>query len=182
MKSATVKLTFEVLIDESFDKISIDKSLSPTSNKRVLSLINDFEDGAWRYQKFQEFVWNNIKETALSLRERENLIDNEYTSLIAAAKNLRLTDTIDDDTQGSELAEIVLYGIMKHHYQALSVVPKIFYKQNSQDFAKGSDSIHIVLEGKDKFSIWFGEAKFYNSIEELSIRQNRQIRRKFLTN
>lgn len=166
MKSATVKLTFEVLIDESFDKISIDKSLSPTSNKRVLSLINDFEDGAWRYQKFQEFVWNNIKETALSLRERENLIDNEYTSLIAAAKNLRLTDTIDDDTQGSELAEIVLYGIMKHHYQALSVVPKIFYKQNSQDFAKGSDSIHIVLEGKDKFSIWFGEAKFYNSIED----------------
>ena len=56
---------------------------------------------------------------------------------------------------------------MKHHYKALPVVHKIFYKQNSQDNAKGADSVHIVIEdnGTD-FSIWFGEAKFYNSIED----------------
>ena len=54
---------------------------------------------------------------------------------------------------------------MKHHYNALPVVPKIFYKQNSQDFAKGSDSVHIVIEEND-FTIWFGEAKFYNNIED----------------
>src|SRR5690606_1252357 len=45
------------------------------------------------------------------------------------------------------------------------VVPKIFYKQNAQDNAKGADTVHIVLEGDDDFSLWFGEAKFYNSIE-----------------
>jgi hypothetical protein len=44
------------------------------------------------------------------------------------------------------------------------VVPKIFYKQNSQDNAKGADGVHIVIEGDD-FSLWFGEAKFYTSIE-----------------
>ena len=54
---------------------------------------------------------------------------------------------------------------MKEHYKALPVVPKIFYKQNTKDNAKGADSVHIVIED-GKYSIWFGEAKFYNSLEE----------------
>lgn len=160
------KFSFEILIDESFANINSDKSLSPVDNKTVLSLINDFENGAWRYSKFQNFIWDNISETALSFRERESLINQSHSTLTAAAKNLRLTDKSKDEKgQGSEIAEIVLYGIMKHHYNALPVVPKIFYKQNSQDNAKGADSVHIVIENGSDFSIWFGEAKFYASIE-----------------
>lgn len=163
-------LTFEILIDDTFANVTTDKALSPIDNKSVLSLINDFEDGAWRYRKFQEFIWDNITETALSSKERLSLIDKPLSSLTEAAKKLRLTDTAKDDKgQGSELAEIVLYGIMKHHYKALPVVPKIFYKQNAQDFAKGSDSVHFVLDGEDDFSLWFGEAKFYNSIEDVRL-------------
>jgi Cap4 SAVED domain len=86
--------------------------------------------------------------------------------LKAAAKSLRLTDKADVIGQGSELAEIVLYGVMHHHYKALPVVPKIFYKQNAQDNAKGADSVHIALHDKGGFSVWFGEAKFFNSIED----------------
>ncbi len=159
-------LNFEVLIDESFSTINTDTSLNPTANKNVLSLINDFEDGGWRYKKFQHFIWDNIAETSLSFRERTSLVGEPHTTLATAAKNLRLTDKSDDISKGSELAEIILYGIMKHHYNALPVVPKIFYKQNPQDNAKGADSVHIVLEGDNDFSVWFGEAKFYNSIED----------------
>ncbi|GHT76159.1 hypothetical protein AGMMS50262_13590 [Bacteroidia bacterium] len=159
-------LIFEVLIDESFSTINTDASLTPTSNKTVLSLINDFEDGSWRYKKFQNFIWDNIIETALSKNEREKLVNQDHSRLTAAAKNLRLTDKENDIGKGSELAEIILYGIMKQHYGALSAVPKIFYKQNSQDNAKGADSVHIVLEDNNDFSIWFGEAKFYNSLED----------------
>ncbi len=163
-------ITFEILLDDTFANVNTDLALSPVDNKNVLSLINDFEDGSWRYRKFQEFIWDNITETALSLKERQSLIDRPLSSLTEAAKKLRLTDTAKDDKgQGSELAEIVLYGIMKHHYKALPVVPKIFYKQNAQDFAKGSDSVHIVLEGDSDFTLWFGEAKFYNSIEDVRL-------------
>lgn len=158
---------FEVLVDVFFfDSENDDHGVVPPKSG-LLSLINDFEDGKWRYKKFQDFVWNNIAETALSYKERAALIDQSHTSLALAAKKLRLTDlTKNQEGQGSELAEIVLYGIMKHHYKALPVVPKIFYKQNSQDNAKGADSVHIVVESEKDFSIWFGEAKFYNSIED----------------
>jgi len=159
-------MEFEILIDSTFIELGIGSDLDPVSNKHLLSIINDFEDGLWRFEKFHNFVWDNIAETALSHKERETLISQPSSLLRSAARNLRLTDSSKDIGKGSELAEIVLYGIMKHKYGALSVVPKIFYKQNAQDYAKGSDSVHIVLEPGGDFSLWFGEAKFYNSIED----------------
>lgn len=155
-----------MLIDEAFTVFNDDAAIDPSHNKHVLSAINDFEDGKWRYQKFQNFIWDNIAETALSSAERQALSQRSHSLLTEAAKSLRLTDSAKSDIgKGSELAEIVLYGLMKHHYGALPVVPKIFYKQNSQDNAKGADSVHIVISG-DEFTIWFGEAKFYNDIED----------------
>lgn len=158
-------MDFSILIDCRFDDLKLFEASEYTAQKKILSLVNDYEDGKWRYSKFQDFIWDNIAETSLSQRERESLGAKPSSMLRAAAKNLRLTDKDGDIGRGSELAEIVLYGIMKHHFSALPVVPKIFYKQNSQDNAKGADSVHIVLEDDD-FSIWFGEAKFYTSIED----------------
>lgn len=158
-------MDFEILVDDLYLKVFADTPLAPVEKKRVLSLANDFEDLLWRYEKFENFIWDNIALTALSAQEREKLNGQSRSTLRESAKNLRLTDKAGDIGQGSELAEIVLYGIMHHHYNALPVVPKIFYKQNVQDNAKGADSVHIVLEGDNDFSLWFGEAKFYNSIE-----------------
>lgn len=159
-------MDFEILIDDLFLNLAGGSKLSPAQNKSVLSLVNDFEDGGWRYEKFENFIWDNISLTALSAQERDKLAGHSHTKLKASAKNLRLTDNPKDIGQGSELAEIALYGIMHHYYKALPIVPKIFYKQNVNDNAKGADSVHIVIEGTDDFSIWFGEAKFYNSIED----------------
>jgi hypothetical protein len=158
-------LDFAVLIDDHFLKL-VGSTDVAKKRKRVLSIVNDYEDSAWRIQKFEDFVWNNIALTALSAQERDKLTGQSRSLLREAAKNLRLTDNANDFGRGSELAEVVLYGIMQHHYGALPVVPKIFYKQNTQDNAKGADSVHIVLEGNADFSLWFGEAKFYNSIED----------------
>lgn len=159
-------MDFDIVIEDMFTSFYIEHDSINYENKSILGLINDFEDGDWRYKKFQNFIWDNIAETSLSHKERNSLSSDPYTLLATAAQNLRLTDSDKDDiSKGSELAEIVLYGIMKKHYNALPVVPKIFYKQNSQDNAKGADSVHIVINDGD-FSLWFGEAKFYNSIND----------------
>ena len=161
-----VPINFEILIDDAFSVITTDSSLTPIDNKRVFSLINTFENGLWQYSKFQKFIWNNIKETALSYRERQSLtLEGEDSLLTESAINLRLSESDGDIGRGSEISEILLYGIMKRYYKALPIVPKIFYKQNSQDNAKGADSVHIVIENENEFSLWFGESKFYKSIE-----------------
>jgi len=159
-------MKFDIIVNKIFDDFKLDDALSPTHNKSVLSIINDFEDGKWRYEKFQNYVWDNIKETALSHRERASLLNDGAGSVLTeSAKKLRLVEAEEAIGRGSEIAEIVLYGIMKDHYSALPIVPKIFYKQNTKDEAKGSDSVHIVIESEDSFSLWFGESKFYSSIE-----------------
>jgi hypothetical protein len=158
---------FEILLDDFLWKIHTEEAESYLKNERIFSLINDFEDGKWRFGKFQKFVWDNIAETALTFRERNALINKGHSALVEAAKKLRLTDLEKDQSgQGSELAEIILYGIMKNYYGAIPVVPKIFYKQNVQDNAKGADSVHIVIDENKNFTLWFGEAKFYNSIDD----------------
>ncbi|AXQ98028.1 DUF1837 domain-containing protein [Pseudoalteromonas piscicida] len=159
-------MNFEVLVEDDFLNFCIDDSLQPVNNKTVLSLLNDYQEGKWRHSKFHNFVWDNISETSLSYAERESLVDQSRSRLVEAAQSLRLTDSTKDIGKGSELAEIMLYGIMKHHFKALPVVPKIFYKQNAQDNAKGADSVHIVLDENDDFTIWFGEAKFFNDISD----------------
>lgn len=147
-------MTFEILIKEPF----FDKNYA-------LSLINDFESGKWRHDKFKKYIWNNIAQTALSKIERDSLVNKPSSVLAESAKKLRITNN-DTIGKGSELCEILLYGIMKEYYSALPVVPKIFYKQNSNDNAKGADSVHIVIEdNSNDFSLWFGEAKFYESID-----------------
>lgn len=155
---------FEVLIDDTLAGITSVSQLKKLLKKRVLSLINDFEDAEWRYLRFQNYIWDNVAQTALSERERSALVDQSHSSLVAAARNLRLTDN-DEVGQGSEIAEVFLYGLMRQRFGALPVVPKIFYKQNAQDNAKGADSVHIVVSGGD-FTLWFGEAKFYSSISD----------------
>lgn len=153
---------FEILINDTFVRIIPEKDSELFNNEYLLSLINDFENGKWRYEIFQRYIWDRIKYTALSKDERDKLIDNPSSTLEQSAKNLRKTN--NPKYSDGELAEILLYGIMKDHYKALSVVPKIFYKQSIGDYAKGADSVHIVIKDKDNFSLWFGEAKFYTDI------------------
>jgi len=68
------------------------ENLQELTIKKILSIINDFEDGKWRYKKFQEFIWDNVKETALSIKERNALINDEGSTLSKAVEKLRLID------------------------------------------------------------------------------------------
>lgn len=151
---------FFKVVDCKFVDINTTEELYPIDNKSVLGLANSFENGKWSYKKFHRFLWNNISQTALTKKERDKLFDEPATLLEKSAQKLRLT------SDGGEIGEILLYAIMRNYYNAISAVPKLFYKQNDNDPAKGADTVHIVIESEDAFSLWFGEAKFYNSIED----------------
>ena len=159
-------IKFNIVIDEAFTEFCDDSNLEPIERKNLLSFCNDFEDGAWCEKKFHRFVWDNVAQTALSEDERNALSGDHATAIGRAASRMRLTknETAETKGAGSELAEIFLYGIMRKHFHAIPAVPKIFYKQNVKDNAKGADSVHITITDDD-FQIWYGEAKFYNSIE-----------------
>lgn len=153
------KFTFEVIYENSL--FNLDETLS--SKQHFMSICNDYEDGEWRRTEFLKFVMDNLIETALSYEERQKMINSPFSALCHAIPRLRIVKK--DKGKGGEIAEICLYGIMSKYFNALPVVPKIFHKQSTQDNAKGADSVHIKLEDEKTFTLWFGEAKFYNSID-----------------
>ena len=166
---------FDILIDDSFVNFNPNSvEITPDTNDFLVSLVNGFEEGHWMKKNFQNFIYNNIAETALKAEERTKIVDDSYSCLVESAKHLRLIDKdgVDEETKkkdkgrGSEIAEIVLYGIMKHHFNAIPAIPKIYYKQNDKLNALGDDSVHIVLTKDGDFQIWLGEAKFYNDLED----------------
>ena len=157
-------MDFDILVDDVFVNICTDPSLTPIDKSHLLSVVNGYEDNKWRMNLFRNFIFNNLAETGLSAQEREVLADKKFETLVAAAQKLRIEKKINKNS-GGEIGEIMLYGVMKHHFNALPVVPKIFYKQNAKDYAKGADSVHITLNGDGDFDLWLGEAKFYDSIK-----------------
>lgn len=157
-------LGISIAVETCFVDFNSKSGLSPIERKYLLSFLNDFEDGEWRHAAFDDFLWDNVAQTALTQSERANAMLGDRSRLREAAKNLRLIDNEPESSKGSEIAEIILYGLMRLHFDALPVVPKIFYKQNVKDYAKGADSVHISIHG-DNFRLYFGEAKFYTSID-----------------
>jgi hypothetical protein len=145
-------------------EIIVDTIVENNTVHQLLSLSNIFENGSWKQENIEHFIGNHLPEAALSAKERNALIGEPFSILQQSKINLRQS-TSTSKAEGSELAEIFLYGIMKKHYSALPLVPKIFYKQNSRDYAKGADSVHLVIENND-FSIWLGECKFYNGLSD----------------
>ncbi len=163
-------MSYDVIVDTVLASLTTTGDSTPEadSRTRLLGLINDYEAENWRYERFQDFIWNNIAQTSLSARERDSLPGGAMTQLRRSAMGLRLVD--NDIGRGSEIAEIVLYAVMREHFKALPVVPKIFYKQNRNDNAKGADSVHIVVaQSQDDFTLWLGESKFYNDIGDVRL-------------
>lgn len=152
--------SFEVIIDDTLYNLTTQGN----DKDNILSAINDFQDGDWWYEKFNDYIFDNIVLTALSAAERAKIPNSSFSQMKKACRNLRLSTSDKDNGRGSEIAEILLYAFMKEHYNALPVIPKIFDKQNPKMYAFGADGVHIVLD-EDDFSIWYGEAKFYEKID-----------------
>nr|WP_171993195.1 Hachiman antiphage defense system protein HamA [Campylobacter mucosalis] len=106
------KLKFEVIIDENF----VDKYFN-------LTIANQYESNQWCYNKFINFLFDNIKYSALSAKERNACLNEEFTIVEKSINNSKL---ILDDKKCGEIGEIALYGVMTKYYGALPVVPKFF--------------------------------------------------------
>ena len=140
--------SFEVIIDDTLYNLTT----QGTNKNYILSAVNDFQDGEWWYEKFNDYIVDNIVLTALSASERTKIPNSSHSQLKKACRNLRLTTSQNDKGRGSEIAEIMLYAFMNEHFNALPIVPKIFNKQNPNMYAFGADGVHIVLD-KNDFSI-----------------------------
>lgn len=142
----------------------------------VLGISNKFINGIWSIERFCEYFENKIVLSALSRKEFESCMIEPATLLRKSFERLKKVhkktlenednkELTEEEITDGEIGEVFLYGIMHDYYQATVLVPKIFYKQSTNDTVKGADSVHITLSN-DEVGVWFGEAKFYKDIDK----------------
>ncbi|EAL6237128.1 hypothetical protein DT097_06745 [Campylobacter jejuni] len=51
-------------------EICLDSVMDDSCSRFLLSLINDYEEGKWRFEKFNDYIMDTLAETALSKKER----------------------------------------------------------------------------------------------------------------
>lgn len=150
--SMVPEVTFEVLLEDEVASFASNEA-GLVGNESLLSLANDYEDGEWRYSRFGDFIWDSIQETALSQSERAAWIGSPMTMLRVAAERLRICD---DNGKGSELAEIFLYGVMRRHYGALTLLTNestdLWHKTGSGQYVWTIE--HIFPQGRNIPPCW----------------------------
>lgn len=132
--STNSSLPFIEILRCKLEAIVKDVTLSPIDKKEVLCVVEDFEDGKWRLSHFMDYIWDNVAETALNEKEKSALGNRHRSILSRSAQNLRI---INDETTGGEIAEILLYAIMKDHYRAYLPFLKFFISKIGTILQKG---------------------------------------------
>lgn len=133
-----------------------------SGKESILGLSADYQAGMNSAASICQLVMRNLVEACLSAEERQDALKSDKELQIAAAEEIRV---VEGKGKASELAEICLYGVLREYYKCMPCCSKIFYKQNTQDPAKGADSVHFRKEYDGNISYWYGEAKFYTKFD-----------------
>lgn len=127
----------------------------------MLGLCAGYESGSWRAEAFAKYLIRNLPQFFLPIEEWENF--DTATGVEQMARAARAIYTTDQYDHRGEVGELILFSIMREHYNSEPLVAKFYFKCSANDTVKGFDAVHTV-SGREGLELWLGEVKFYTRI------------------
>ncbi len=128
---------------------------------RLLGLCAGYEAGAWRADSFAKYLIRNLPQFALPIEEWDNF--NTATGVEQLSRAARAIYATDKYENRGEVGELLLFSIMREHYDSEPIVSKFYFKSSSNDTVKGFDAVHVVSNDQGP-ELWLGEVKFYTNL------------------
>ncbi|MFN8859086.1 MAG: DUF1837 domain-containing protein [Gemmatimonadaceae bacterium] len=128
----------------------------------LTALCAGFELGAWRAKAFADYLMRSLPDFCLTFSEYSSLDHENAVELIAQAAQ-RVYKTKKFRKRG-EFGELLLHVVLKHVYETVPAISKIYYKDSANDTVKGFDAVHVVVSD-EALELWLGEVKFYSKID-----------------
>ena len=121
-------------------------------NLRILRIQNNTFD----YHQLVQRLFNCVIPFAFSRQEIEKFYSQGrsgelFVNSIAKFRNYKAND--------GEAGELLLFCLLESHLSAPKILTKLEIKQHSDDYAKGSDGIHLLKISDDRYQLIFGESK-----------------------
>lgn len=145
-------------IDESFLDLfykEIDCDIAETNCKLNLYILK-IENNQFCYPELINELSNHFISFSLSRKEIYDFKKNEkYGELYRkAASKFR-----DYNVNEGEAGELLLFCFLESHLKAPKILTKLEIKLSSNDYAKGSDGVHLLEISPKKYQLIFGESK-----------------------
>jgi Cap4 SAVED domain len=127
----------------------------------LLGLCAGYESGSWRADASAKHLIRHLPQFFLPIEAWDNF--NTATGVEQMARAARAIYTTDQYDHRGEVGELLLFSIMREHYDSEPLVAKFYFKCSANDTVKGFDAVHLV-SGEEGPELWLGEVKFYTRI------------------
>lgn len=111
-------------------------------NPYLITACAGYELGKWREKQLAEYLIEWLPEFCLKYTEIKSLGSNNAVRLLKkAASNVYATKKFKNR---GEIGEIILHAIIRHEFNTIPLISKIYYKDAPNDTVKGFDCVHVV--------------------------------------
>ena len=138
----------------------IECDVPDTHSKLNLNILK-IENNQFCYDELTRELGNHMIPFALSKKEiLEFEKDKRYHELVEKASSKFREYNVND----GEAGELLLFCFLESHLNAPKILTKLEIKLSSNDYAKGSDGIHLLKLGPKNYQLIFGESKLYQEL------------------
>jgi hypothetical protein len=133
----------------------------PDTNSKLNLHILKIENNQFCYPELINELGNHFISFSLSRKDISDFKKNEkYGELYRkAASKFR-----DYNVNEGEAGELLLFCFLEAHLKAPKILTKLEIKLSSNDYAKGSDGIHLLELAPKNYQLIFGESKLYQEL------------------
>lgn len=121
-------------------------------NLRILRI----ENNQFCYKELVDELSEAIISFSLSRKEHSDFLKDEKYAALYRKAVAKLRDYTSND---GEAGELLLYCFLESHLNAPKLLTKLEIKLSTNDYAKGSDGIHLLKLADKKYQLIFGESK-----------------------
>lgn len=133
----------------------------PETNSKLNLHILKIENNQFCYEELIEHLGESMIPFALSRKQiTEFEKDKRWHGLVKeASRKFR-----DYNVNNGEAGELLLFCFLEAHLKAPKILTKLEIKLSSNDYAKGSDGIHLLELAPKNYQLIFGESKLYQEL------------------
>lgn len=111
------------------------------------------------YNRVSSVLVDSVIDYALSKRTIR-IYDGKYGTLSQTARS-RFRDY---NVNNGELGELLLFCFLEGHLNAPKILTKLEMKTSNNMYVNGSDGVHLLRVGDDRYKLIFGESKLYKDL------------------
>jgi hypothetical protein len=133
----------------------------PDTNSKLNLHILKIENNQFCYEELIEKLGESMIPFALSRKEIKDFEkDKRWYGLVTEASRKFRDYSVND----GEAGELLLFCFLESHLKAPKILTKLEIKLSSNDYAKGSDGIHLLELAPKNYQLIFGESKLYQEL------------------